>query len=534
MEKDPYSVLQVKPDDPSSVVKNSFREKAMMSHPDSATGENDMTFIELQKAHDILTNEPLKQTYDEFGHEGVNFVQANALTKFSYPIIQRKIRKKEFWSKQEWWKDNINSTITIDFSTTLFTFLFSLAHKKPVPFPVHSVSHQMKIPVTNFSSFTLHATLAKASSASVRYRQRFGQFEMFSKLALSSQKMDHEFEIGIKKTINDIKLEQSVLWKFFYPHPFGLELKLTVESTIFNSMMAWFTVVLGLLGGVSCGFKKQIKKVLLMGRVDAGVNGTAVSANTSWSATDKVVLGGGVNFPLGGLPTVQVSCMRIISKLTNVTIVVDMNVDQISVLCVVSRWGNVFKIPLITSTPSIVNLLTNLGGALFGSYCGNKLILNTYDSMITEKKLEEKRKYMLLEKNKVEQWKSCMVNSIQSIREQERDANGLVIIKAYYGDLSKRSNFKGAFDCKEILAAPEYSPEELQQLDILDVTDAIQYQVHNSQLNLPPHSKVEIPGIYDPCRGSNFLEIIYSLSGKLNHIIIKDNAPLAIPPHLPS
>ncbi|KAK9768464.1 hypothetical protein K7432_000875 [Basidiobolus ranarum] len=101
-----------------------------------------------------------------------------------------------------------------------------------------------------------------------------------------------------------------------------------------------------------------------------------------------------------------------------------------------------------------------------------------------------------------------MKESATRKQQQEEAKNGLVVGQALYGN----------FDSEN-------------ELDIADVTIAVQALVNNSQLIIAGgHSKANIIGFYDPCFGSRKqLKISYRFQGQDHQVTIGDASPLACP-----
>jgi len=147
-----------------------------------------------------------------------------------------------------------------------------------------------------------------------------------------------------------------------------------------------------------------------------------------------------------------------------------------------------------------------------------------------QEKLQQKRNVMQAELLKAQQWLRGMKNSIEQQRAQEEEKSGLVILHASYGNLTKRKNFEGELlDRVGEWSLEDINEEEEGDLEILNVTDQLQYQIEKSELHLFCNSKSVLPGFYDPCTGHpNYLDIIYSLKGTQHRVIIADNKELHI------
>lgn len=65
---------------------------------------------------------------------------------------------------------------------------------------------------------------------------------------------------------------------------------------------------------------------------------------------------------------------------------------------------------------------------------------------------------------------------------------------------------------------------------VIDVTDALQCLVKDSQLVLQPTTKSELIGFYDPCIGEpKALRVRYRFRGRPHEVVVADGEALRIP-----
>ena len=77
-QKDYYDVLGVSKSSTAKEIKKAYKRQAMKHHPDRNVDNKaaaEEKFKEIQKAYAILSNEQKRQSYDQFGHAGVNGAQ---------------------------------------------------------------------------------------------------------------------------------------------------------------------------------------------------------------------------------------------------------------------------------------------------------------------------------------------------------------------------------------------------------------------------------------------------------------------------
>ncbi len=72
--RDYYEVLGVDKSADEQAIKKAYRKLAMKYHPDRNPGDSEAEekFKEINEAYEVLSDSTKRQTYDQFGHEGVN------------------------------------------------------------------------------------------------------------------------------------------------------------------------------------------------------------------------------------------------------------------------------------------------------------------------------------------------------------------------------------------------------------------------------------------------------------------------------
>ncbi|CAG8593717.1 2002_t:CDS:10 [Acaulospora morrowiae] len=103
----------------------------------------------------------------------------------------------------------------------------------------------------------------------------------------------------------------------------------------------------------------------------------------------------------------------------------------------------------------------------------------------------------------------------RKLEAEKTKENGLVILEAWYGNLSRAEE-------------PSSSPSIE---GIFDVRIPVQALVHDSQLTIPGgYSKSNIIGFYDPCLGEpKQLKIRYQFQRKIHEVVVNDTHPVACP-----
>ncbi|KAI9098252.1 hypothetical protein DFS34DRAFT_104767 [Phlyctochytrium arcticum] len=92
---DYYSLLKVQSTATQNEIKKAYRKLALQYHPDK-TGHNPTAtakFQEIAKAYEILSDEQKRQIYDQYGENGLNFVNGMSGTPFADPQMLLAVNK---------------------------------------------------------------------------------------------------------------------------------------------------------------------------------------------------------------------------------------------------------------------------------------------------------------------------------------------------------------------------------------------------------------------------------------------------------
>jgi len=87
--EDYYKLLNVTKESSSSDIKKSYRKLAMKYHPDRNPGdsESEEKFKQISEAYEVLSDPKKKQSYDQFGHEGVDQYNTSGYTSDKFTDI---------------------------------------------------------------------------------------------------------------------------------------------------------------------------------------------------------------------------------------------------------------------------------------------------------------------------------------------------------------------------------------------------------------------------------------------------------------
>jgi len=205
--------------------------------------------------------------------------------------------------------------------------------------------------------------------------------------------------------------------------------------------------------------------------------------------------------------------------------------DGIYLKLKVGRGGHRFVIPvLMCETSSYKVALSTIGatGVLVALF--QMLVVRPLKKQYLRKKKEEafqRRSGDITSSRKhADEALDLLQNSIQRSREREEgiEQGGLIIVKAIYGAEQKVANVK--------LADP-LPIQGQQELDFgyIDVTNAMQYMVENSELHLFSNSKSNLTGFWDPTllNEDKSLKIWYLFRKVMHSCTVLDFDPVELP-----
>ncbi|KAI8974740.1 hypothetical protein BDB01DRAFT_853779 [Pilobolus umbonatus] len=266
---------------------------------------------------------------------------------------------------------------------------------------------------------------------------------------------------------------------------------------------------------VSLGMAGANKKGNYSGEIQTGIVSSHLAGEYTYKLPNQANLSTSCSLSSAGGIVVSVGSQHKIAEHTRLGMSMECGVPLgVVVKFRVSRLGQKIVLPIILSSELDIRLAF-LGTVIPASLAVimDQLILKPRRKRLMKQKIQELRTEhaAYLEKRKQEAMDAQLIMNDVSTRkkaQEEKKKDGLVIVKAWYGDLDNESD-EG----------------------VIDVTTVIQTLVHESRLTIPGgYSKTNILGFYDPCLGEKKkLRVQYRFRHRLHQVTVEDTAALICP-----
>ncbi|CAG8520921.1 5444_t:CDS:10 [Diversispora eburnea] len=273
---------------------------------------------------------------------------------------------------------------------------------------------------------------------------------------------------------------------------------------------------------VAIGLNSTKEKSGYAFEIQTGLVESHITANYNRKLLSNYHVKGATTLSTSSGLTTTILGERKVTDNTKVALAIEFGIPSgILFRCRLSRLGQRITIPIQIS--SEFNLKLILWGTLLPvmtiAVVEQAILVPRRKKKASEKlaRLRERHaEYISNRKSDAEESIQLLKPSVERKIEAEREKeNGLIILEAWYGNLSR---------IKDITS--ENLPKE-----ILDVRIPVQALVHESQLTIPGgYSKSNIMGFYDPCMGEpKQLKIKYQFQRKIHEVTVDDSLPVACP-----
>jgi len=194
------------------------------------------------------------------------------------------------------------------------------------------------------------------------------------------------------------------------------------------------------------------------------------------------------------------------------------------------RMGQDVSVPVLLS--SRLSLRAALFGTLLPSFLGTLakfLWINPRKEKRRQRRLtklrQENAEEMAQARREAENDVELMRFAVQRKRLAEEERGGVVILRALFGRMPDLHPDKNKRQPREGEEWPRADP-----LCNMEVTEALQYLLEDSKLQLFNSSKKGLPGFCDPSPGEDKqLYVLYKFKGRLHEVVVADSAPLSLP-----
>lgn len=531
-QKDLYAILEVARDANSDEVRSAYKSKALLFHPDrsgrlvgadqkSKDYVNDL-FNDLREAYDVLSD-PLKRSiYDDYGYKGLRARNQLGSHHTETADVRREIDRMEQIRRIREYEKRMfgftNLTAHIDARK-----LFQRQGSLEVPWLI--MQQFVETPLTD------EVTLAMEAQAEMKNGQGSATLSAF----LARKLVMGVFQSGVQISMGDGG-EMTLIPSVALDAPVDEDKRGSLRASMHPSHgpIVDFGVRQNLFPNVDCtlNVSHQINDVKMRAEIKAKVwENSKVSAEVSIGTMSrlraKLSLMHGLWVDCSAsvafiLSSAGIKCRlgveRKFSELSHGTLSAILSQGSVGLFGTLKRGAHKISIPIhISADPS----------ALLGVFiaCVPGMALFTYENVIkacqirAHVRMVSQARSASLGRVQEEREKALVAQRLMRERAQEKKAieeerNGLVIVRARYGNLHAREG-----DRTEHPDFPSW----------IDVTIVIQNLVERSRVEFNSNMS-HLHGFYDPCPGeTKWLEVEYRFKG-LRHIVeVKQDGELRIP-----
>ena len=511
--KDPYGVLNLATHASLDDIQRSYKHLSRAFHPDKQPPgpkreEAQTAFVEFKVAHDILTDPVLRQAYDDHGHYGVYFVKrsmnsTDENSTFNKMVILHKLGKKQDarqildeaiqYNEYEVMTSEIDASGSIEIKCSMLhtAFLNEGAEAMGIPevekasmaFSVGTSQGDGKWSATfGASSNVRNGEASGSGSISVGYNPVQGT-DISVDVDVGE---DAKVSISTSRVLSSRTLVNTGISTL--PGSDKLALSLSSHRPLFQNKIrgTWaigmsspdFSLHYGLLSFTSLDTKPRYTA-----KLNVGVDRYPLRITADHKFTDSHL--GQLSYGWGPSGVELSGIMsRVVSKYAKFSIGVrHIATSGLTWLLKFQRGQFAFSVPITVSSItspgySFKCLYMTFLSLLIDEAIGD-LVSEATSRLVDDRGEESKaalrsEEAQLVERSKAradaKQQVELMKKPAQLKREEEMKKNGLVIIKATY---------------------------EVEDGDVLEVTDQLQFWVANSSLNLPSTPKSNLLGFYD-------------------------------------
>ncbi|KAK8803560.1 hypothetical protein WA158_001254 [Blastocystis sp. Blastoise] len=522
-QKNYYAILGVSPLATQEEIRTSFRQLSRVIHPDKQPMDVQVyanhCFSEVETAYRVLSNPQLRKAYDSFGEDGVSIIEsgANGLvsvddTAERVEEIIRFITQRQFESRAG---QSSSFSCELDISSIL-NKTERIHDMKSMSISHISLNQMIETQITPQDTLILAGSTFSAKKQSVFSAvlgwKRSIDETCYSNLTLQGGQ-ERKVHFDLVKSLDRVT---TGIW--------GIELG---NSGLGVSLRAVRQMTPELVGSIQWGFGSlsgvsfNLDNVHENGKNRLGISvgeDTSLEASASRYINKKKDVSAKISF-VASMQDISVETLlsKNIGEISKVNMGLAIGVRGVFLNFRYLRGSMRFILPIQLSHQydNYTSILMGYGIPL--SFLGIYYYYTSkdYKKAIKEYQAEEERRSKnLLASKRI--YAQVQVNMLKKLADkkykEETDCNGLIIVKAVYGD-KRYVGFKENTNC-------------------VDVTMACRYLVSNSTLKLYAGTKQDYIGFYNPSLEKNVelaLYVRYINNGILYEKTVDDVDPLFLP-----
>jgi DnaJ homolog subfamily C member 11 len=536
-----YAVLNVPVTASPDEIRHAYRIQSRKYHPnmqahnrgpDAAESRKAATkkFHEIQKAYDTLIDEKTRCIYDLYGVEGLS-VPWDISEYRSLEDLKERLRKQQ--SILAGMDNDVRRKSEFIFKTNAL-YSFGSASGRRFQWPEVAgilVSHGVKADVTEEDQVSLDV-LSRTDSlhnhnagVAVSWRRKFGEqwltlarFVTTGEIAALEGTIAHEVDPNTSVyTTGKVELASG-----------RTQGEVGVHTRVAGSAIGYAELEHGELhgSGFTVGLHGEGSEKLTY-----HVNAKSTPENllpevgieTSYQLTKRTVLKLKLKTPLDGEidPSATVSAMRKIGMRASLGYFVKMRQDELTIGLQLTRLKHNISLPVVVSDDtSLRGVAWAIGAPAVVWSLVRWLVIEPRRRVRKREKIERARKengeIVARARQQAQADINLMHNRLGPKVQQEEAIRGLIIINAWYGNLSDAVDEDGELDEESVL--------------ITDVRVPLQMMVEQSKLKLSSTTKADFDGFHDPCpHEGKQLVVRYLFHDTLHEVTIHDDEKLEIP-----
>lgn len=536
MEEDYYGLLNVSRQATTEDIKAAYRRLCIIYHPDKhhTTAERELAtvmFARVQRASEVLTDEKLRAVYDIYGQSGLEAGLDVAVSSTSPTEIREEYErlKKQREEEKILRRTNQNAALTIEvngeglFDPTLRAYGDLLSG-----FEVTRLNMQQSVmaPIGTNNSVVVQAMLETANGNGGGTMSVSGRRDIGSNAWV-------EADVGVgdgKQYYGTVKVFTSIS-QYMYgtisatlqgrhasaPQPSAV---VTLGRQLDTETMGQLTWKCGMENNMSVSLVRRAALSSGMLALQIGDPGL-VAFSTAYRVSEKLKLKAAVQVGTRE-GSIEYGADRKVSRHNKVGLSVSLGlVNGVVVKFKFARAKQSITVPvLVTDTVSLSSAMWATLLPFGVMWTATRYVLEPYQAREERRRVQKLREtrvdLLKLKRREAEMCVRLMKEQVAKRVEAEELKRGLVIVRAWYGNLSA-----GVTDSQ--------SDDELGPR-VIDVTVPLQALVRESQLHLFENTKSGLPGFYDCAVGEEkTLRVQYRFRGSLHEVAVGDDEPLAIP-----
>ncbi|XP_022100618.1 dnaJ homolog subfamily C member 11-like [Acanthaster planci] len=547
---DYYAILNSRKEATSDELRAAYRRMCVLYHPDKHINETDKTaaeaiFNKVQKAYQVLNDPSKRAIYDVYGEKGLeaewDVVPRRRTPQEIREEYERLAKEREERRLQQSTNPRGAITVGID-ATDLFDvyedYDMEFSGIPSIEIKNMSITQSIDAPLTSSDTAVLSGNLSTqngngSGNFNISYRrifsyQSWGEFQVSAGGGPS---------LALKMFRNLNKRSFATCTGSFRLLSGGIVapgLATVAGRQLDKHTMGYLTWRWGMASSMTTMVVRDTQSTHAMCQVQLGIPNSFISV----SFTKKFPEHDGkitVAAKAGLLGSVfEYGCDKKISRHSRLAAKISIGIPAGVILRVrLARGSQTFLFPIHLShelSPQAVfyGTVAPLLAYWFIKVLVVDPFLNQQKTDDAAKEREAKQTMMEMRKQEAQAELHLMQEMVQRIVEVERNREGLIITRAWYGKLVIRETsedngeegFGGALDGAV--------GGEIEGM--IDVTVQLQCQVKDSKLILTDASKASLPGFYDPCLGEEKnLRVQYEFHSELHECTVADSEPLRIP-----